>query len=385
MNKKKIIFILPSDKYLGGIYHDTITTALKMDKYMNVKIISFKDQYPNRLYPGFSKNSKLTSYKLSNKNEIIKWFDFNTWRIAAKSIIDEADIVYIPYWTFFLAPIVLYIAFKSKKGDVKVIIDFHNIFDHDSGMTKRYISLFFLKRIAKNSDLNIFHSKNTYQVFKKTIRKNSNSLIIPLGALDNIERLENPSKLYEIYNLSKNTNYILMFGMVRKYKGLKYAIKAMKYLKMHYNSNYKLLIVGEIWQDISEELDIIKKYNLENQVIFIDKFIPDSHIIPFFKISKLIIYPYLSATQSGSIRFAFRCKKPIIATKVGQFKEILKNKENAILISSKKPKELANAIIELNENEILANKISKKGNEYYKTYFSSDKIIKDILYEIRNF
>ena len=36
-----------------------------------------------------------------------------------------------------------------------------------------------------------------------------------------------------------------MFGIVRKYKGLEFAIKAMKHLNLY--SNYQLLVVGEVW------------------------------------------------------------------------------------------------------------------------------------------
>ena len=157
-----------------------------------------------------------------------------------------------------------------------------------------------------------------------------------------------------------------MFGIVRKYKGLEYAIKAMKFLNKTDYSDYQLLVVGEVWINLRKEKGLIYKYGLENKIIFIDKFVPDGHILPFFKIAEIIIYPYSSATQSGSLNFAFSATKPIIATTVGGFKEILKDQVNGLLIPQKNPLKLAKAIIKLIENQDLEKKIADRGNELFK-------------------
>lgn len=380
--QEKILFISPSKKYPGGIYHLTNRTAVEMNKYKKVEIIAFKNQFPRFLYPGKEKKKYYPFSEISKKYSIMKWYSYPTWKRAFNIINEKANVIYIPYWTIFLAVPFLYLAKKSKKHDIKVIIDYHNIFDHDSRRIMQILSIMCLKRLLKYSDLSIFHAKKNYKELKRYTKIDFNSLIIPLGLFDQLPNLKKPEKIFKIYNLNKDTKYILMFGIVRKYKGLKYAIEAMNIINKLKYFNYKLLIVGEIWTDISKEMKLIQNYNLDHKIKFINKFIPDSHIIPFFEISEFIIYPYIDATQSGSLQFAFKTKKPVIATKVGSFKEVINNRENGILVPPKDSKKLSEAIIELINNKELRDSVSRGGYKYYKENLSWNKIINQIIIEI---
>ena len=380
MNKNKtIVIISPSKKYLGGIYHFTIKTALELKKYLNVKVISFKKQYPKFLYPGNQREENLSVLKIEDEYAILKWYDYFSWKNAFKIVKNHANIIYIPWWTITLAMPFLYLAKISKKHGIKVIIEFHNLFDHDAGKIKKFLSSFLINRIVKYSDLCIVHTKENSKKLKNIVKHDVNAIILPLGPLNDFKYLDNSNEIYELYGLNKNKKYILMFGVVRKYKGLKYAIKAMKYFKKKIYSDYQLLVVGEIWTNLREEKALIHKYGLQNRILFINKFVPDRHIMPFFRIAEIIIYPYTNATQSGSLNFALNAKKPIIATRVGGFKEILRDQVNGLLIPPNDAYELANAIKKLIENQDLAEKIASNGNEFYKKTFSWDIILKKTL------
>jgi len=82
------------------------------------------------------------------------------------------------------------------------------------------------------------------------------------------------------------------------------------------------------------------------------------------------------------LNFAFNAKKPIIATRVGGFKEILIDQVNGFLIPRKDPHKLATAILDLIENKDLAIKIAQNGNEYYKRIASWNVILKKMLIAI---
>ena len=375
--------ISPSKKYLGGIYHYTIKTALELKKYRNVKVISFKKQYPKFLYPGNPKEENLVGLNIEDEYAILKWYDYFSWKNAFEIVKNHVNLIYIPWWTIYLAIPFLFLAKMSKKHGIKVIIEFHNLFDHDAGKIKKILSSIAIKRIANYSDLCIVHTKENSTKLKNIVKNDVNSIILPLGPLNDLKHLENPNEIYELYNLDKKKKYILMFGVVRKYKGLEYAIKAMKFLNKTDYTDYQLLVVGEIWINLRQEKGLIYKYGLENKIIFIDKFIPDGHILPFFKIAEIIIYPYSSATQSGSLNFAFSATKPIIATTVGGFKEILKDQVNGLLIPPKDPHKLANAILKLIENQELAKKIAENGYKYFQNNFSWNIIIKKMLNAFR--
>ena len=371
------------DRYPGGIYHFTIKTALELKKYCNVKVISFKKQYPKFLYPGNQNKENLVDLNFEDEYAILKWYDYFSWKNAMKIVKNHSNLIYIPYWTIILAMPLLYLAKTSKKHGIKVIIEFHNLFDHDAGKIKKILSSLIINRIVKYSDLCIVHTKENSEKLKNLAKLDVNAIILPLGPLNDFKHLDNPNEIYELYGLDKKKKNILMFGIVRKYKGLEYAIKAMKFLNKPDYSDYQLLVVGEIWIDLRKEKDLIYKYGLENKIIFINKFIPDGHILPFFKIAEIIIYPYTSATQSGSLNFALSATKPIIATNVGGFKEILKDQVNGLIIPPKDPHKLANAILKLIENRELAKRIAENGNKYFQNNSSWKVIIEKMLNAIK--
>lgn len=378
-NNKSIAIISPSKKYPGGIYHYTIKTALELKQYRKVDVISFKKQYPKFLYPGNQKKENLVDLNFKDEYEILKWYDYFSWRNAFKIVKNNADLIYIPWWTIILTIPILFLAKLSKKNGIKVIIEFHNIFDHDAGIIKIFLTSLIINRLVKHSDLCILHTKENSEKLKKLTKNNVNTIILPLGPLNDFNNLVDPNEIYEIYGLNKEKKYILMFGVVRNYKGLEYAIEAIKILKEKGYSDYQLLVVGEIWINLRKERDLIYSYGLKKEIIFINKFIPDKHIVPFFKIAEIIIYPYINATQSGSLNFALNAKKPIIATRVGGFKEILRDQVNGLLIPPKDPHKLANAILNLIENQELAKKVAENGYKYLQNNFSWNIIIEKIL------
>jgi len=382
-NKKTIVIISPSKKYLGGIYHYAIKTALELKKFCNVKVISFKKQYPKFLYPGNQNKENLSVLKIEDEYAILKWYDYFSWKNAIKIVKNHANLIYIPYWTIILAIPLLFLAKTSKKHGIKVIIEFHNLFEHEAGKIKKILSSLIINRIVKYSDLCIVHTKENSEKLNNLVKHDVNAITLPLGPLNDFKHLENPNEIYDLYGLDKKKKYILMFGIVRKYKGLEYAIKAMKFLNKTDYSDYQLLVVGEIWINLRKEKGLIYKYGLEDKIIFINKFIPDGHILPFFKIAEIIIYPYSSATQSGSLNFALSATKPIIATTAGGFKEILKDQVNGLIIPPKDPHKLANAILKLIENQELAKKIAESGYVYFQNNSSWNTIIEKMLNAIK--
>ena len=381
-NHKPIVIISPSKKYAGGIYHFTIKTALELKNYYNVKVISFKKQYPKFLYPGKQKDPHLVDLNFEDECSILKWYDYFSWKNTFKIVKNHAKLIYIPWWTIILALPFLYLAKISKKHGIKVIIEFHNLFDHDAGMIKKTLTSFLINKIVNYSDLCILHTKENSENLKKIVKRDVNTIILPLGPLDDMMHLDNPNNIHEIYGLNEKNKYILMFGVVRKYKGLEYAIEAMNYLNKTNYSDYHLLVIGEIWIKLRKVKSLISKYGLKNKIIFINRFIPDDHIIPFFNLAEIIIYPYSSATQSGSLNFALSAAKPIIATAVGGFKEILKDQVNSLIIPPNDPLKLADAILKLIEDQELAKNIANKGYEYFQNNSSWKIIMQKMLYAI---
>lgn len=102
-----------------------------------------------------------------------------------------------------------------------------------------------------------------------------------------------------------------------KQKRLSKLIKAASKLKLE-NYKFKIILIGE-GKDTEKYKEMVKKYNLEEQIIFLGK---KSNPYPYFKISDCII---LTSDYEGyPVVFleSMILNKPIITTKVSDYEEI---------------------------------------------------------------
>lgn len=112
----------------------------------------------------------------------------------------------------------------------------------------------------------------------------------------------------EIENID---NYLLFFGRIEAYKGVELLIDAFK--KSNNPKRIKLVIAGK------GEL----QRGPDENIIYINRYIKDSEIANLYKKALCVIYPYISATQSGVLSIASYFRTPIIASDVCFFKEVL--------------------------------------------------------------
>ena len=115
------------------------------------------------------------------------------------------------------------------------------------------------------------------------------------------------------------------------------------------NRKLRLIIAGEFYEDDTPYKDLIKKYNLENDLVFFDHFIKDNEVPLFFSVADLVVQPYKTATQSGVTQIAYYFEKPMLVTNVGGLREIVPDGKCGYVV---KPESLsiAEAIIDYFDN-----------------------------------
>jgi glycosyltransferase involved in cell wall biosynthesis len=88
---------------------------------------------------------------------------------------------------------------------------------------------------------------------------------------------------------------------------------------------------------------LIKKYSLENEVIQVDQFIPNSEVQYYFNACDLVVQPYKTATQSGVTQIAYHFNKPMIVTNVGGLEKMCPNEKVGYVVSTN-PDDIADSI-----------------------------------------
>lgn len=368
----KLVIIGATYPFRGGNAHYTSLLYLTLKKKHQVKLYSYKRQYPQFLYPG--KTDKDPSKKILAIEEAEPILDYAnplTWYSTYKKIKKtNPDLLIFNWFTIFSFFQFFTISTLVKKNTkIKIVFICHNVFPHEPSFSDKFL----IKLSLRNGDFFIVHSKNELENL---------SNLMPNA---NIQHCHHP--IYDIFNFNNLTKKeakiklnikgktLLFFGLIRKYKGLEYLIQSLPLILKHFD--IKLLIVGEFWENKKRYLDLICDLNLREKVKIIDQYIPNEDIEMYFRASDLIITPYVSVTGSGIIQIANSFNKPIIATKIGCFPEIIEDKKTGYLVKPKDPSSIAKAVLDYFDNP--ENAAMFKGNIIEKKKeFSWDKMAQTI-------
>jgi glycosyltransferase involved in cell wall biosynthesis len=191
------------------------------------------------------------------------------------------------------------------------------------------------------------HAKREADELKTIINVNDNKYLVKVtphptyGAFrfENISKQEARKRL----GIAQGEKILLLFGFVRKYKGLTYLLQAMKQIKSSVN-DIKLLIVGDFDGDKSDYISQIKELGITENVTIKDGYIPDKEVEPYFAACDLVMLPYISATQSGIAQIAYGFNKAVIATNVGGLPDIVSDGKTGYIVPPKSSEEIAIAV-----------------------------------------
>lgn len=175
---------------------------------------------------------------------------------------------------------------------------------------------------------------------------------------------------------------ILFVGILDKfhrYKGLDYLIKAMTFIKRDI-FNVKLIVGGN--GVLKEEyIKLSRSLGLEKQIDFVG-FIPQNKLIEYYNNCDVFVLPSLSSEQEGFgivLLEAMACGKPVVTTNIVGLAENIKNIGSGRVIEPGKEIELSKAIIEILNNEDLANEMGQKARKLTEENYSWNLIAKKIL------
>lgn len=156
--------------------------------------------------------------------------------------------------------------------------------------------------------------------------------------------------IVDLPELNGIDNYILMYGYMTKYKGISVLYEAIKKIRKDIRDNLRIVIAG------LQNDPFIRTIENDNRFVFINRFLSNEELVTVIKRAKFIVCPYLSASQSGIPQTAFFFSKPIIATNVGTFADLVVTGRTGILIEPNNPDSLASAINRIYTDDGLYNK-----------------------------
>ena len=147
-----------------------------------------------------------------------------------------------------------------------------------------------------------------------------------------------------------------------------FGISLSKYLL---RKNFKIIIAGEgeDFEQYSNLIENSKSFDIRNYRI------PEEEMHTLFSNCSVVVLPYIEATQSGIVPYAFQHGKPVIASDVGSISDLVENEKNGILLPPKDTEALADAIISLLLDKKKLRFYSRNAKRKYKSELSSTKCV----------
>lgn len=164
----------------------------------------------------------------------------------------------------------------------------------------------------------------------------------------------------------KHENYVLCLGRLSEEKGFIYAIEAMKYLK---DTPLKMIITGNLCKKDQNYIKIIKDNDIEGRIQFVG-FIRGEKLTQLISNAMCIISPSIWYENMPNIILeSFAYGKPVLASDLGSYKDVIDHKVNGLLFEVKNTNEIAEHIRCLYEEPNILNQLSKNArnkveNEY---------------------
>ena len=124
----------------------------------------------------------------------------------------------------------------------------------------------------------------------------------------------------------------LMFGMIKPYKGVDILIQAASLLNDDVKKKCRFVIAGKPAMDVQLLIDMAADLDVGNLFEFIPKHIPDSDIPLLMNSADVLLFPYRQIDSSGVFMLGLSFSKPMIATSVGIFKELLVSDVHGYLV-----------------------------------------------------
>ena len=158
----------------------------------------------------------------------------------------------------------------------------------------------------------------------------------------------------------KNISFV---GRISKYKGIEMFIEAISIVNKT-NAAENFVIAGNPFGNYRPNYDEVK--NMPNLNI-IQKHLSNSELVEIMQDSKLIVCPYLDASQSGVIMTAIALNRPVLVTEAGGLKEYVDEGKNG-LISKIDTQDLATKMIEFSSDNVF----EKMNSEMASVQFQDD-------------
>lgn len=210
----------------------------------------------------------------------------------------------------------------------------------------------------------------------------SRSFVVPHGNSEWLTKVCLPPEqvgLRQQYGLGEADKVVLFFGLLAPSKGIEDLLEAFA-LSLQ-TSQSRLVIAGYPTKqfDMPTIHQQIEALGIGSRIILDLRYVPLEEVGALMDLATVVVYPYRSSTQSGSLQVAYTFGRPVIATAVGGLPEVVEDGRSGFLVPGASPWQLAEKISLLINDPALAGEMGRYARQLSNTRFAWDTVARQML------
>lgn len=289
-------------------------------------------------------------------------------KVAAYIMKSDADVVH--YQWFRREKIESFFYLFLRLMGTRLVFTAHDVLP----LAKGSFDYFTNHIIYRSSSALIVHSeflkKDLHQKFKIDEEK---IFVVPHGHCDQYLPSEDVSKseARKKFRLKEKDHVLLFFGYIKKYKGLDILLKAFE-IAAEQDEDLRLIIAGVPANDYldREYRQLIAANRFKERIIAHLEFIKDSDLPHYLIASDVVVLPYRNIYHSGITHLAFSFSRPVLATSVGDFPEIIEDEKSGFLLEHMEEETLSQMILKVFSPPVQLSRMGEYANRMNRERFS---------------
>lgn len=272
----------------------------------------------------------------------------------------DIDIIYCHHrWPAFLA------LYASKTLKVPLVYHCHSRIKH-----KGIFSVWGDRTIAVSHDLEDYLVKS-FGRKRETIKVVYNGVPELRASEEMVRKVKD--ELEQNFNIDFRFPIVGTVARLISDKGLEYFIQSIP-LILEERPGVQFLIIGE-GERKADLMKLAREMKVSQNTFFIGEI---GDVIPYLELMNIFVLPSLSEGMGVSNLEALSLAKPVVVTRVGGVPELIEDGVNGLLIKSRSPSALANAVTLLLDDKALASRLGLKGREVVRNQFTVERMVKEV-------
>jgi glycosyltransferase involved in cell wall biosynthesis len=285
----------------------------------------------------------------------------NLSALSARFLVSPPDVIHVQYlpmlkWSL---PLDLWFLELCRKRGSRIVLTVHDLLPHDTG--EAYKRTF--HDLYRMVDRIICHSDNirTRLGLEFSVPEEKVS-VIPHGPFFYDLPATASEQTLQNFEIEPGKLLVLWQGIIFPYKGIDLLLQAWQQVEAS-GDDACLLIAGTGAPELLEQIrEQIRRLDLKHVKLHF-RFISTEELVALYRTAEIVVYPYRAITTSGALATGLALGKTIVASDLPVFRELLTDRENALLVNPQDSAELAGTLIELSQNSLLREQLAASVRE----------------------